>query len=36
MYKEEPVITEYPMDVEFKGEMAVDQGGVTRDMFSAF
>lgn len=36
MYKEEPVLNEYPMDVEFKGEMAVDQGGVTRDMFSAF
>ena len=30
------IMTEYPFYMEFKHEIAVDVGGVTRDMFSAF
>ena len=32
----EKVLSEYPLSIRFKGEMGVDLGGVTRDMFSAF
>ena len=32
----EKVTLEYPFWVHFKGEIAIDVGGVTRDMFSAF
>ena len=32
----EKVLSEYPLCIRFKGEMGVDLGGVTRDMFSAF
>ena len=34
--KSEKVLNHYPMKVRFKGELAVDIGGVTRDLFSAF
>lgn len=36
MYRELTILSEYPIHIEFEDEMAVDQGGVTRDMFSAF
>lgn len=36
MYKKKSIMGEYPIRVAFEGEMAIDQGGVTRDMFSAF
>lgn len=32
----EKMLSEYPVRVRFKDELAVDIGGVTRDMFSAF
>ncbi len=35
-YRVESIITEYPVKFEFKGEIGVDQGGITRDVFSAF
>lgn len=31
-----PVLSECPLHIEFEDEMGVDQGGVTRDLFSAF
>ena len=30
------ILQEYPLIIRFKGERAVDVGGVSRDMFSAF
>ena len=36
IYKEESVVHEYPMYVKFIGEVGVDEGGVQRDMFTAF
>ena len=36
IYREKSILREFPIHVEFEGEMAVDQGGVTRDMYSAF
>jgi hypothetical protein len=36
MYADENVMKKYPFFVRFDGEKAVDLGGVTRDMFSAF
>lgn len=30
------ILTEYPFRIKFAGEKAIDVGGVTRDMFSAF
>lgn len=30
------IITEYPFQVQFDGERAVDMGGVSRDKFTAF
>ena len=35
-YLEGDVVGEYPLDVNFKGEKAVDEGGVQRDLISAF
>ena len=32
----EKVLSEYPLRIRLKGELGVDLGGVTRDMFSAF
>ena len=36
MYKEGDVVCEYPLFVKYKDEIAVDDGGVQRDMLSAF
>ena len=36
LYQKEDILSEYPLDIEFQGEIAIDHGGVTRDMFSAF
>ncbi len=36
MYSEGEIVGEYPLMIKYKGEQAVDQGGVQRDMFSAF
>ena len=36
LYKEGEVVGEYPVFIKFVGEQAVDQGGVQRDMLSAF
>ena len=36
MYREGDVVGEYPLFIKYKGEQAVDQGGVQRDMLSAF
>ena len=36
MYQEDGVVCEYPLFIKYNGENAVDDGGVQRDMFSAF
>ena len=36
MYREGDIVGEYPLCIKYNGEDAVDQGGVQRDMFSAF
>ena len=36
MYKEEGVVMEFPTFIQFEDELAIDAGGVTREMFSAF
>ena len=36
IYCQKSILCEFSIHMEFKGEMAVDQGGVTRDMYSAF
>ena len=36
MYQEGSVALEYPLSIKYEGENAVDDGGVQRDMFSAF
>ena len=36
LYEEEEISGEYPTFVQFKDEPAIDAGGVTRDMYSAF
>lgn len=37
LYRKHPqTMTEYPFSVRFEGELAVDMGGVSRDLFSAF
>ena len=33
---EDAILLECPLNIEFGGEIGVDAGGVTRDMFSAF
>ncbi len=35
MYSEGEIVGEYPLVIKYKGEQAVDQGGVQRNMFSA-
>ena len=32
----EALLSEYPLRIHFSGERAVDEGGVSRDLFSAF
>ena len=36
LYQNDDILKEFPIYIKFKGEMAVDHGGVHRDMFSAF
>lgn len=36
LYQMGSILQECPIRIEFEDEMAIDQGGVTRDMFSAF
>ena len=36
MYQEGNIGSEYPLFIKYEGENAVDDGGVQRDMFSAF
>ena len=36
VYSTDTVLDSFPVQFEFEGENAVDQGGVSRDMFSAF
>jgi len=36
LYLEGDILNEYPVQIEFATEMAIDAGGVTREMFSAF
>ena len=36
LYANQSITKEYPFYVEFQGEKAIDIGGVSRDMFSAF
>lgn len=36
LYRESEVVGEYPLSIKFQDEQAVDQGGVQRDMLSAF
>ena len=36
MYKEEGMVMEFPTFIQFEDELAIDVGGVTREMFSAF
>ena len=36
LYKKGKIIDEYPIFIKYKDEMAVDDGGVQRDMYSAF
>lgn len=36
LYRNGDIVKEYPFHIEFQGEIAVDIGGVSRDMFSAF
>ena len=34
--KREQILKEFPFRVQYEGEKAIDTGGVSRDMFSAF
>ena len=36
MYTEEGIVMEFPTFIQFEDELAIDVGGVTREMFSAF
>jgi len=37
LYSDElEIVSQYPLTVEFKNELALDAGGVLRDAFSAF
>ena len=36
VYRDDEITKECPIYIEFVGEMAVDYGGVQRDMYSAF
>ncbi len=36
LYREGDIVGEYPIFISFRGELGVDDGGVQRDMFSAF
>ena len=36
LYRSGEIIGEFPIDIRYSGEMAVDEGGVQRDMYSGF
>lgn len=36
LYKDGEIVGEYPIFVQYKGEKGVDDGGLRRDMFTAF
>ena len=36
LYRDGEILKQFPIYIEYIGEMAVDYGGVQRDMFSAF
>ena len=36
LYQKGSIVGEYPILTDFKGELAIDEGGVQRDMYSAF
>ena len=36
LYENDNICREYPIDIEFESEEAIDHGGVQREMFSAF
>lgn len=36
LYRSDRIVEECPLQIEYNSEIAVDEGGVTRDMFSAF
>ena len=36
MYREGDIVENYPLVVKYKGEKAIDDGGIQQDMFSAF
>ena len=36
VYSEWSILEEYPIRISFENELAIDQGGVTREMFAAF
>ena len=36
LYQEGSIVGECPIFIDFKGELAIDEGGVQRDMYSAF
>ena len=36
LYQEGSIVGECPIFIEFKGELAIDEGGVQRDMYSGF
>lgn len=36
LYQNDEILKEFPIYIKFKGEVAIDHGGVHRDMFSAF
>ena len=36
LFQSDDIVKEYPLRIRFEGEMAVDTGGVCRDMVSAF
>ena len=36
LYEDDAILLECPLNIEFEGEIGVDAGGVTRDMFFAF
>ena len=36
LYSDETIVTEYPLRIKFEQEMAIDLGGVSRDMVAGF
>jgi len=36
LYQQTQIAKEFPIDIEYETEKAVDAGGITRDMYSSF